>query len=329
MNKNQLIDWMGLNHYANSAAIVRALNEGREVWKYDAAKNTIFALLSESDLEKIGLRNDWFRAGGRVSYGTNNLPAVANDADCIGIELETEGERVGSLVVVSNIFDAKRDGSLDNGGAEFAFRAVPVTVSGVYHFISVILPRVASLFAASGLTSWKGGHCGLHLHRSIAGHPDDWRRVFESNYREISQNETELSRVFRQRHYDGPWCEIAGKLNRALQSSGDFALALAMCDGAPNTLPVQEIRAKIRKEMEKKTMAAVGLRCGIGVGHSGHTVEYRIGRGSLRPERLQMEVAGMFRMSEGLPAIPPAEEGGRLAVLVRRCHAAIFGGEEG
>jgi hypothetical protein len=92
---------------------------------------------------------------------------------------------------------------------------------------------------------------------------------------------------------------------------------------------VQAIRSKIRKEIDKKTMQAMNSRSFIGIGNSRQTIEYRLGRGSLRPERLQMEVVALFRMSEGQTALPSPDEPGRLAALVRRCHAAIFGGEEG
>lgn len=326
MNKNEMLRWVSA---FDNAELRQAVQDGREMLKYDASTNIIFALFSASDLEKMGLENNWFRAGGRTGYHSESLPPVPAESDCIGIELETEGERCAGVRLISNLFGASRDGSLYDGGCECIFRAIPVTSSGLYHFASVILPKVAALLASSGLTSWKGGRCGLHLHRSIAAHPEDWRRVFEANYADVSLHENELARMFRARHYDGGWNQVASKLHDALAASGDFALALAMCQDAPNTAPVQAIRSKIRKEIDKKTMQAMNSRSFIGIGNSRQTIEYRLGRGSLRPERLQMEVVALFRMSEGRTALPSPDEPGRLAALVRRCHAAIFGGEEG
>ena len=170
MTKQEVIEWLRQYNHNTEA---EAVENGAEVVKWDAESKTLFFVLSDSDLSKIDLEGGWYRAGGRNHYSRERLPRVDSEADCIGIELETERECGENAAIVSNLFGATEDASLNNG-FELVFRAIPVTTSGIYYFIASILNRLAALLSVAGFKSWNGGRCGLHLHRSLsaqARHP--------------------------------------------------------------------------------------------------------------------------------------------------------------
>lgn len=229
----------------------------------------------ESELLYTGQHGYHFSHSARINHPMTNSYKYR-----IGVELEVEATNRRNLERIqdfkSNWFFMERDSSLNDYGVEF------VTIP--------LLPKDArnpefwgSLCATLGpiAKSWDSSHCGLHIHigREILGTTPDERSetlgkllyLYHHHLKETTLN----SKIFgRERGYHDIECKSG--LARAVDILG------------PKVLKKETMRKEIDKELKEKSFTERYFDINI---LNSATIEFRRGKGSLRPVRIAAVVA--------------------------------------
>lgn len=243
---------------------------GVKIIKQKIKENTFISPHYESKVVYTGQHGYHFSHGAIIHKPTTNKYKYR-----IGVELEVEALTEGYLERIrkfkSNWFFMERDGSLNDYGVEF------VTIP--------LLPRDASnpkfwgelCGALSPIAkSWDSSHCGLHIHigREILGKTEEERQQTLGKllylYHHFLKNTAINTKIFgRERGYHDLECK--SELVKAVEILGTKVLRKKeMCDAIDD-----ELKRKSRSERYFD----------INILNSA-TIEFRRGKGSLRPARI-------------------------------------------
>ena len=204
-----------------------------------------------------------------------NMPKTANYKYRIGVELEVEARSEAKLNKIrkfeSNWFFMERDGSLNEWGVEFV--TIPLLPKDA-HSPMFWSPLCATLLPMA--KSWDSRNCGLHIHigREILGATAEERsaslgKLLYLYHHYLKHTQMNTAIFGRAEGYHDLECKSG--LVKAVDILGTKVLKKkAMCDA-------------IDRELKDKSNEDRYFDINI---LNSHTVEFRRGKGSLRPERI-------------------------------------------
>ena len=233
-----------------------------------------------SDTEYVGFHSYHHHHG--VSM---NMPKRRFSGYRIGIELEVEfmsdSKRAKFCDTPSNWFYCESDGSLGSYGCEII--TIPLLPKDAK---SVDFWKPLTDYLGSRAKSWDTGRCGLHVHigREILGVSDEEKsetigKLLYLYHHFVKDTRMNIKIYGRERGYhDQDGKSVAGSSAKELGSE---------------VLKIKSVREKVKDAMIEKSSRDryfdINLR-------NTHTIEFRKGRGSIKPERITMVVDYCERM---------------------------------